>query len=47
MSATSVTSSVAYSAPWPTSIATFSPEFRTSAALSRSRLVGRRIFGVV
>ena len=35
-SATSITSSCAPSAPWPTSIATFVPAFRISAALCRS-----------
>ncbi len=37
LSATAITSSVASSAPAPTSIATFLPEFRIAAA-SRSRL---------
>ena len=34
VSAVSITSSVACSAPWPTSIATFLPAFRRSAAAS-------------
>ena len=39
-SATAITSSVAPRQPWPTSIATFPPAFRTAAAASRSRNCG-------
>jgi hypothetical protein len=41
MSATSITSSVAFSAPAPTRIATLEPAFSTSAARRRSASAGR------